>query len=162
MPEAIMAHPDLRHPFEHQPIDPSSGATVLYGGRTISIERASDDGGLWVSPAELTQINGFELKPEGACFESLCIPLQTHAGILKESNSLQFINLVAFAELLGQQVVADETTHTYCFGEIPAKRDSMMNDAQAPEFEVVDRQGNVVRMSDYKGKKALIITWSSW
>jgi peroxiredoxin len=32
----------------------------------------------------------------------------------------------------------------------------------APDFEIVDREGKVIRMSDYKGKKALIITWSSW
>jgi peroxiredoxin len=38
----------------------------------------------------------------------------------------------------------------------------MMSDGMAPEFEVIDRAGKVVRMSDYKGKKALVITWSSW
>ena len=37
-----------------------------------------------------------------------------------------------------------------------------MVDAQAPDFEVKDRQGNVVRMSDFRGKKALVVTWSSW
>ena len=38
----------------------------------------------------------------------------------------------------------------------------MMIDAMAPDFEVKDRQGKVVRMADLKGKKALIVTWSSW
>jgi peroxiredoxin len=38
----------------------------------------------------------------------------------------------------------------------------MMTGGMAPEFEVVDRQGEVIRMSDFKGMKALIVTWSSW
>jgi peroxiredoxin len=38
----------------------------------------------------------------------------------------------------------------------------MMLNAMAPDIEVTDRQGNVVRMADLKGKKALIVTWSSW
>jgi peroxiredoxin len=50
----------------------------------------------------------------------------------------------------------------WSFAEIPAKRRNMMVDAMAPDFEVNDRKGNVVRMADLKGKKALIVTWSSW
>jgi peroxiredoxin len=38
----------------------------------------------------------------------------------------------------------------------------MMVDAMAPDFEVTDREGQTVRMADLKGKKALIVTWSSW
>jgi peroxiredoxin len=38
----------------------------------------------------------------------------------------------------------------------------MMLNAQVPDFEVTDRAGNVIRMADLKGKKALIVTWSSW
>ena len=38
----------------------------------------------------------------------------------------------------------------------------MLVDAMAPEFEVADREGKVIRMTDLKGKKALIVTWSSW
>ena len=48
------------------------------------------------------------------------------------------------------------------FAEVPAKRESMMVDAAAPDIEVTDRQGNVIRLADLKGKKALIVTWSSW
>ena len=38
----------------------------------------------------------------------------------------------------------------------------MMVDAMAPDIEFADRQGNVIRLADLKGKKALIVTWSSW
>ena len=45
---------------------------------------------------------------------------------------------------------------------MPARRDSMMVDAMAPEFEVKDRQGKRIGTADLKGRKALIVTWSSW
>jgi peroxiredoxin len=38
----------------------------------------------------------------------------------------------------------------------------MLVDAIAPDIELVDREGEVVRLADLKGKKALIVTWSSW
>jgi hypothetical protein len=32
----------------------------------------------------------------------------------------------------------------------------------APSLELTDRQGNIFNITDLKGKKALIVTWSSW
>ena len=50
----------------------------------------------------------------------------------------------------------------WSFAEIPARRERTLVDAQAPDFEIADRSGKVIRMADLKGKKALIVTWSSW
>jgi cytochrome oxidase Cu insertion factor (SCO1/SenC/PrrC family) len=58
--------------------------------------------------------------------------------------------------------VADHEARVWSFAEIPAKRESLLVDAMAPEFEITDRQGKVIRLADLKGKKALIVTWSSW
>jgi peroxiredoxin len=32
----------------------------------------------------------------------------------------------------------------------------------APDFAVPDRKGRVVRLSDFRGKKVLVVTWASW
>jgi hypothetical protein len=162
MTEARMAHPDLRHPFETRPIHAAGNATVLYGGKSIELTPLVSSTGLWVTPEDLTRVNGFELKPEGACFEALCIPLKADSPLLKEQDGRTWFDLVGFAERLEQPFVADTDNRVWSFGEVPTKRDSMLADATAPDFEVVDRQGKGVRMSDFKGKKALIITWSSW
>jgi hypothetical protein len=159
-----MAYPDLRHPFEEKPINQAGSVTILYAGKTIELQQtlSVEEDGLWVTPEDLTRINGFELKPQGACFEDLCIPLKDHSPLLKQETGQQWFNLTAFADSLEQPYVNDADNNVWSFGEIPDKRQSMMNDAMAPDFEVVDREGKVIRMSDYKGKKALIITWSSW
>jgi hypothetical protein len=160
--EVRMAHPDLRHPFEPKPVRLDGGAKVLYSGNVIDLQKVQQGDGLWVTPEDLTRVNGFELKPEGACFEELCIPLKDSSPLLKEVDGQRWFDLVGFADWLEQPYVADIENRVWSFGEVPAKRQGMMVDAMAPEFEVQDRQGKVVRMSDYKGKKALIITWSSW
>jgi hypothetical protein len=160
--EVRMAYPDLRHPFEKKPIHGEGSATALYAGKVIEIERTLDSDSLWVTPEDLTRINGFELKPEGACFEALCIPLGSGSKLIKVEGDQQWFDLLGFADWLEQPYVADSENRVWSFGEVPAKRESMMANAMAPEFEVLDREGKVVRMSDYKGKKALIFTWSSW
>jgi hypothetical protein len=157
---AMMANPEHRHPFAKTPIHPEGSATVLYQGNSITLSQIGEGNNLLIRPEDLTGINGFELKPEGACFAEMCIPLT--AELMVEQNGSQWFDLCAFAELLGQAYVADAETKVWSFAEIPAKRDSMMVDAMAPDFEVTDRKGNVIRMADLKGKKALIVTWSSW
>jgi len=32
----------------------------------------------------------------------------------------------------------------------------------APDFALPDRDGKMVRLSDFRGKKVLIVTWASW
>lgn len=162
MAKAIMAHPDLRHPFERKSLNSDARATVLYAGKVFELKRALAENELWITPEDLTRINGFEIKPEGACFETLCIPLKNNSVLLKTESDQTWINLTGFADLLEQPFVADLTNKIWSFGEVPAKRDGMLSDGMAPDFEVIDRAGKVVRMSDYKGKKALVITWSSW
>ena len=82
--------------------------------------------------------------------------------MLIKQGGTEWFDLTAFADLIGQPYVADSESRVWSFAEIPAKRESMMVDAMAPDFEVKDRQGKVIRMADFKGKKALIVTWSSW
>lgn len=160
MAEAFFAYPELRNPFEDTPIHPEGSTTVLYQGKKITLDETGEGDELLIRPEDLPAVNGFELKPEGACFADLCIPIKD--DLLVEQNGRQWFNLTAFANLLEQQCVADIESRVWSFAEIPAKCENMMVNAMAPDFEIEDRQGNVIRMADFKGKKALIVTWSSW
>ena len=50
----------------------------------------------------------------------------------------------------------------WSFGELPVKRTAFLESARAPDFTLQDRDGNDVRLSDFLGKKVLIVTWASW
>jgi len=160
MAKAMMAYPEQRHPFAERPINSEGSTTVLYQGRVITLARTGAGVGLLIQPEDLPGINGFTLKPEGACLEELCIPVGS--SLVVEQAGEQWFDLTGFADLLGQSYVADCDHRVWSFAEIPAKRDGMMLDAMAPDFKVTDREGQVVSMADLKGKKALIVTWSSW
>lgn len=160
MTKAMMAHPEHRHPFAASAIHAAGATTVLYPGKKFLLTETGDGDNLLVSPEDLTRLSGFELKAEGACLDELCIPLT--AGLLVEQDGRQWFDLTAFADLLGQPYVTEPTARVWSFAEVPAKRERTLKDAMAPEFEVHDRQGKRVTLADLKGKKALIVTWSSW
>ena len=160
MAENMMAYPELRHPFAATPIHGEGYATVIYQGKSTQIRDAGVSDALLIQPEDLKQVNGFEIKPEGACYEDLCIPL-TGASLVEHDNK-QWLNLTAFADLLEQPFVADSEKRVFSFAEIPAKREHSLLNAMAPDIELTDRQGNVFSLADLKGKKALIVTWSSW
>ncbi len=160
MSEVFMAYPELRHPFEASQIHPQGSTTVLYQGKVITLLETGGGDSLLINPEDLARINGFELKPEGVCYEDMCIPMTD--DLLVTQDTRKWFDLTAFADLLGQPYVVDHEAGVWSFAEIPIKRENMKVNAMAPEFELTDRQGEVVRMSDFKGKKALIVTWSSW
>ena len=117
MAEAFMAYPELRHPFEASDIHPEGSTTILYQGKSITLSETGEGDDLLVRPADLPRINGFELKPEGACFEAMCVPV----GDKLMSDDGQWFNLTAFADLLDQAWVADKEARVWSFAEIPAK-----------------------------------------
>ena len=146
-------------PVERQP------TTVLHAGRVVTVDQTlADPSDLWVTPADLTRVNGFELKPEGACLDTLCIPVnQTDdSDIVVTRDRQRWFSLTAFARKLDQSYVVDRSHSTWSFSEIPILQADLVDHALAPDFELPDRDGNPVRLSDFRGKKVLLLTWASW
>jgi hypothetical protein len=131
--------------------------TVLYGDRTITLDKIRPNVSgpeLWVRAADLPRINDFTVKPQGACRDDVCIPIP------KELKNGEWFNLTGFAHRTGEAFVSD--TNVWSFGEIPAMGGRYLSSRMAPDFAVPNRQGKVVHLSDFRGKKALVITWASW
>lgn len=139
--------------------------TVLYDDRVIAVDQtlaAPND--LWVVPEDLPRVNGFELKPQGACLEEFCVP------VLQDRDSEMFVtrsgqgwfNVTELARKLDQPYVVDHDHRVWSFGEVPIAQASFVRMAMAPDFELPNREGDLVRLSDFRGKKVLIITWASW
>src|SRR5580704_1648262 len=81
---------------------PAAKGTVLYGDRAVTLDKIRADGrDLWVRKADLPKINDFEVKPQGACRNDLCIPIS------KELRRGDWFNLSGFARKTGEAVVAD-------------------------------------------------------
>jgi len=135
-------------------------AMVLYDGRATALDRVSPDpanaDALWIHKTDLPRINGFALKPEGACRADLCIPIPPAMP------RGDFFHLTAFAQRVGQRVLADSASRVWSLGEIPVVRGSFLEGRVAPDFSVPDRQGRLVSLTQFRGKNVLAVTWASW
>jgi hypothetical protein len=136
------------------------GATVLYDdGAAVLADVRPDRANrtaLWVRKGDLPRINKFEVKPQGACREDICVPIP------KDMTRGGYFNLTAFARKIGEPVVADVDERVWSFGEIQLLRMGSLNSRVAPDFTVPDRRGRPVHLSDFRGKKVLLVTWASW
>jgi hypothetical protein len=133
----------------------TNSATVLYSDQAVTLDKIRPDAkDLWVRQADLPRVNDFHVKPEGACRADLCIPIP------KALTRGEWFNLTGFARRTRQAFIND--AGVWSFGEIPAVRGDFYQSRTAPDFAVPDRKGRVVHLSEFRGKKALVVTWASW
>ena len=143
----------------------AQSVTVLYDGQVVEIERTlADPNDLWVVPEDLPRVNRFELKPEGACLDELCVPVRQDqdSAMFVTRGGQPWFNVTELARKLEQAFVADHDRVVWSFGEIPVTRTRFLRAAMAPDFELPNREGELVRLSDFRGTKVLIVTWASW
>jgi len=148
--------PGIAHASTAKP----TAATVLFDDRATpltTIRRDPNDAAsLWISRRDLPRVNGFEVKPQGACRADVCIPIP------KTMLRGDWFDLTAFAQKAGEAVVVDVDARVWSFGEIQALRGSFLTSRVAPDITIPDRRGRPVKLSDFRGKKVLLITWASW
>jgi len=69
--------------------------------------------------------------------------------------------MTAFAQLVHQPVAHDAALATWYFG-LRSDQRQQLSSLQAPDFTLPDLQGKPHRLSDFHGKKILLVTWASW
>jgi hypothetical protein len=140
---------------------------VIYNEAVTTLAAASpftDSHDLWVTLADLTRATGFVVKPQGVCRDELCFPLpkQKRAEFLVRRGPVTWFNLSAFARLVKQPVARDEKLDIWYFGPRPDVQDGYLASLEAPNFTLPDINGGRHSLSDFHGKKVLLITWASW
>jgi hypothetical protein len=132
-----------------------SDPVILFGDKSVALDKHRLEGSeLWIRSADLPRVNGFEVKPQGACRADICIPIP------KTLKRGEWFNLSGFAHRLKQAELADSGVWSY--GEIQTLRNAFTESRIAPDFAVPDRTGKLVHLSDFRGKKVLVVTWASW
>ena len=71
------------------------------------------------------------------------------------------LDRLADAELVHQPVAHDAALSTWYFG-LRSDQRQQLNSLEAPDFTLPDLQGKLHRLSDFRGKKILLVTWASW
>ena len=108
-----------------------------------------------VDVAAFAARTGWEAKPEGLCRGEVCVPAP---GALRADGTL---DVTVAAERLGMPVVHDVTYGTYAVGPATATGRALST-AAAADPELIDRDGNPFRLSSLRGRKVVLVAWSSY
>jgi hypothetical protein len=141
----------------------ASAATVLYNDTAFEVANTlADPDDLWVGADDLERINGFVLKSHQLCLDALCVPAAPNSDVRIQRSGKTWISVTELARQLRQAVAFDGDRSVWSLGEIPSMRATFFDKAVAPDFTLLNRQGQPVSLKDFRGKKVLIVTWASW
>ncbi len=141
---------------------------VIYDNRVTEVApspsqlAAGED--VWVTLKDLTRATGFVLKPQGVCRDELCFPIPKarRTAFLSRQGKETWFNLSEFARLLRQPTAYDSEHSVWFFGPRPEDQNKFVSSLVAPDFRLPDKNGKLHSLSDFRGKKVLLITWASW
>ena len=109
-----------------------------------------------VSRTEFEAGTGWQLKPEGACKGSACVPLFDRAP----ASSGQ-LDVVAVAEAIGLPVVHDEDHGVWAVGPESIGSRTLVW-AEDADFELPDLDGKLLRLSSLRGRKVVVYAWAPY
>ena len=111
-----------------------------------------------VSAADGEAVTGWLRKPVGLCRADECRivapgdPLDADGGV----------DLVRLAELLDAPFLYEPEAGLAALGAAAAGRSDTILSGRAPDFELPDRRGQMVRLSSLRGTKVALVAWASW
>jgi hypothetical protein len=111
------------------------------------------DGRVSLTPQDLHDAIGWELKPQGLCRDSVCVPFRSRGAS---------VELDAAAAALGRAVVVDGEAGVVALA-LPAEERRRAVDARsAPPFSLPDLDGTVHDLGEWRGRKKLLVAFSTW
>ena len=72
------------------------------------------------------------------------------------------IDLAGFAALLSRPLAIDVDERVACLGASAVDRAAQLASLEAPDFTLPDLNGRMHALSDYRGKKVLLVAYASW
>ena len=113
---------------------------------------------LLVDAATLHDTVGWELKPEGLCRENVCVPVRNTEAVVVDDQ----IDLAAAAGLLGRPVVVDGEAGLAAVALESEQRRRAIESLEAPAFTLEDLDGAPHSLSEWRGRKKLLVAFASW
>jgi hypothetical protein len=123
-----------------------------------SVEADADDGRLLIEPADLANAVGWTLKPEGLCRDDTCVPVGDRTALLVDGR----VDLTAVAGVLGRLAVVDAEAGLMAMALASEQRRQAIDGLQAPPFVLADLEGSTHHLDEWRGRKKLIVAFSSW
>jgi hypothetical protein len=132
--------------------------TIIDDGRPLDVRACIDGGRVRLASDALRNALGIEIKPQGLCRGAVCVPIRDTAVLVTEDG----IDLATCADLLGCPLALDVEARAGYLGVPAPDRGRDLASLDAPDFTLPDLNGHPHSLSDYRGKKVLLIAHASW
>ena len=129
--------------------------TLLDETRPVTVDATVRDDGVRLSGVALESALGWTLEPEGLCRGPVCLPAR---GLVDADG----VDLRAFAEALGRPLALDVEERVAALGASASDRSSRLTSLEAPDFTLPDVHGAPHTLSQYRGRKVLLLAYASW
>lgn len=133
--------------------------TVLTEVSKTEVDSAAGND-LWMTAADAEKATGWQLKPEGFCKGDICVPVPK--GRENDFVAADRVNISALWTLMGNPAVHNDKGDVWFLGTGAGARNDAMLSLEAPDFELPDFTGKLHRLTDFRRKRILLITWASW
>jgi len=133
-------------------------ATVVDGDRVLEIDALARDDTLLLAPDDLEAATGWDLRPEGLCRGDVCVPVRDRSQVLMDGR----VDLRGVADALRRPFAFEPDGPIAVVGDAAEERATASASLRAPDFTLPDIDGTPVRMSDFAGRKRLLIAWATW
>jgi hypothetical protein len=138
---------------------------VIYDGVATNVTaQGTPPSDLWITTRDLNRATRFVIKPQGVCRDELCFPLpkSRKAEFISRKGPTIWFNLSEFARLIKQPFVTDEKNGVWYFGTRTEEQNGYLASLEAPNFTLPDLNNKLHSLSDFRGKRVLLVTWASW
>jgi hypothetical protein len=132
--------------------------TLIDDGHAREVQATLEGGRVRLSRAEMERALGWHLESQGLCQGSTCIPVRDAASLETDAG----LDLEELARLLDRPLALDAESGAAALAESAASRTGALASLEAPDFTLPDLEGKPHTLSDYRGKKVLLIAYASW
>ena len=137
-------------------------ATILFPAGKVTVTGEADAEALWLAPAELAKAGGWELKPEGLCRGSLCVPVPPGASWVRGRGADVCVDVSGLSRHMGQPVAASPEHAAWSIGLAAEDVADRLRSLDAPDFTLPDLDGRMHTLSSFRGRKVFLLAWASW
>jgi hypothetical protein len=123
-----------------------------------AVEATVLDGRLALAPQLLTDALGWELKPQGLCRDDICVPVRDRLALLVGDE----LDVAAVAAALGRSAVIDADARIAAVALDGERRLGALDSLVAPPFTLDDLDGSPHQLEEWRGRKKLLVAFSSW
>lgn len=134
------------------------GQVTIISDDVRTVDAHSVGPNLTVPPSALRDAMGWDLKPEGLCRGDVCVPVRDREALFVDGG----VDIAAVAAALGRPAVIDADAGIAAIAMDGEARRQALHALVAPSFTLNDLDGHPHQLEQWRGRKKLLIAFSSW